>query len=49
MEFNVADSQDNVNALGIAHWIFLPPTVIAPKYLYLKCEKKSVQVNSYDE
>lgn len=36
-------------ALGIAHWIFLPPTVIAPKYLYLKCEKKSVQVNSYDE
>lgn len=34
MEFNVADSQDNVNALGIAHWIFLPPTVNALKNLY---------------
>lgn len=31
MEFNAADSQDNVNALGIAHWIFLPPTVNALK------------------
>lgn len=49
MEFDGADSQDNVNCFRNCPLDFLTSHCKRPQKTFIKCEKKSVQVNSYDE